>query len=229
MHLATSPSVNLEAILFDIDGTLVDSNDIHTECWLEAFREFGHSFEYDVMRGQIGKGGDLLVPDLLTAREVRHIAEPLKKRRGELFKEKYRARVRPFPDAREGIETLHARGLRIVVASSANADEVAFWIDLLGIAKFITGKTSKRDARFSKPSPEIFEAALEDAHAGPDRALVIGDTPYDILAAHRAGIAVAAVRCGGFEEKLLAKAEFLFDNVGELVRRFDDIDEYFQH
>lgn len=220
--------MNLKAILLDIDGTLVDSNDLHTECWLEAFREFGHSFEYDTMRSQIGKGGDLLVPDLLTAREVRRIAEPLGKRRAGIFKEKYMGRVQPFPATREAIETLRKRGLQIVLASSASPDEVKYFTDLLGIGDLIAGSTSKGDAQFSKPSPEIFDAALEKAGVDAAHALVVGDTPYDILAAHRAGIAVAAVRSGGFEEKLLANAEFLFDNVGELVRRFDEVDEYFQ-
>ncbi len=81
--------VKLQGILFDIDGTLVDSNDIHARCWIEAFAHFGKRLEWDVIRRQIGKGGDLLVPDLLNAREMRRFGEELKKHRTDLFKEKF--------------------------------------------------------------------------------------------------------------------------------------------
>ena len=221
--------LKLQAILFDIDGTLVDSNDIHTECWIEAFDHFGKKIEWDVMRHQIGKGGDLLVPDLLNAREMRTFGEKLKKYRGGLFKKKYVERVKPFPRVQECLRDLPGRGLKLALASSSNPDEVKYYTKLLGVGDLIEGSTSKKDAKFSKPSPEIFEAALETAGSDPEFTLVVGDTPYDILAAHRAALPVAAVLCGGFERELLKKAEFLFDNVEELVRKLDRVDEYFSN
>ncbi|HEX3577043.1 MAG TPA: HAD family hydrolase, partial [Thermoanaerobaculia bacterium] len=221
--------MKLKAIIFDIDGTLVDSNDIHARCWIEAFEHFGKHFEWDVIRHQIGKGGDLLVPDLLNAREMRKFGDPLKKYRTTLFKDKYQKDVKPFPRIRELFETLHERGIKLALGSSANQDEVKYYTALLGVGDLVEGSTSKHDADLSKPSPEIFQAALEKLGTEADNTLTAGDTPYDILASHRASLAIAAVLSGGFERELLTKAEFLFDDVGELVREIDRVDDYFNN
>jgi HAD superfamily hydrolase (TIGR01509 family) len=221
--------VRLQAILFDIDGTLVDSNDLHARCWIEAFEHFGKRIEWDVIRHQIGKGGDLLVPDLLSAREMRSFGEKLKKFRSELYKKKYMHSVKPFPRVTERMREIHDRGVKLALASSSNPDEVEYYTGLLDAGDVIETSTSKKDARMSKPSPEIFEAALEQAGSDPEFTLVVGDTPYDILAAHRGALPVAAVLCGGFERELLTKAEFLFDDVEELVRKIDQVDEYFSN
>jgi HAD superfamily hydrolase (TIGR01549 family) len=219
--------VNLQAILFDIDGTLVDTNELHVRCWLEAFEHFGKKLEVDVVRHQIGKGGDLLVPDLLNAKEMRRFGEALKKYRGELYKERYMPRAKPFDGARETLETLHERGVRIALASSSNEDEVEYYTQLLGVEKLIEGSTSKKDAEHSKPSPEIFRAALERIGADEERTFAVGDTPYDILAAHRIPLPVVAVLSGGFERELLAKSEFLFDDVTRIVDELKRLDDYF--
>src|SRR5205807_2335789 len=118
--------VKLKAMIFDVDGTLVDSNDIHARCWIEAFEHFGKHFQWDVVRHQIGKGGDLLVPDLLNAREMRTFGEELKKYRSKLYKDKYLKDVKPFPRVRELFETLHGRGIKLALGSSSNQDEVKY-------------------------------------------------------------------------------------------------------
>lgn len=220
--------MRLQGILFDIDGTLVDSNDGHARCWLEAFQKYGKTLDYDLVRHQIGKGGDLLVPDLLNAREMRTFGEDLKKYRAELYKSKYMNEVRPFPGVVESLRSLHDRRIPFAFASSANPEEVKYYTALLGVEDLVEATTSKGDAKFSKPSPEIFEAALERLGTDPARTLVVGDTPYDILAAHRAALAIAAVLCGGFERELLQKAEFLYADVPETLRNIDRIDEYFK-
>jgi HAD superfamily hydrolase (TIGR01509 family) len=220
--------VNLQAVLLDIDGTLIDSNDKHTDCWVEAFAHFGKHIEWQTIREQIGKGGDLLVPDSLNAREMREIGEPLKTFRGELWKRDYMNTVRPFPGAIDAIRELHARGIKLAFASSSNPDEVEYYVELLGVGALLEGTTSKEDAEFSKPSPEIFRAALERVKSDPARTLAVGDTPYDILAAHRTPVPIAAVLCGGFPRESLAKAEFLFDNVAAMTKELDRIDEYFR-
>jgi len=219
--------VKLQGILFDIDGTLVDSNDTHARCWMEAFAEFGKDFEYDVIRHQIGKGGDLLVPDLLNAREMRSFGEKVKKFRGKLFKERYLPNVKPFPGAKRCLRELHERGVKLALASSANPDEVKYYTKLLEAEDLLEGTTSKGDAELSKPSPEIFRAALDRIGTDPALTLVAGDTPYDVLAAHRVPLPIAAVLCGGFERELLAKAEFLFEDVQELTGKIDKVDDYF--
>lgn len=220
--------MRLEAILLDIDGTLIDSNDKHTDCWVEAFAHFDEQVAWDEIRKQIGKGGDLLVPDTLNAREMQTIGEPLKKYRGELWKEKYMRGVQAFPGAVDAIRALHDRGVKLAFASSSNPDEVEYYVELLGVGDLLEGTTSKEDAEFSKPSPEIFRAALERVKSDPARTLAVGDTPYDILAAHRTPVPIAAVLCGGFPRESLAKAEFLFENVPAMVKELNRIDEYFR-
>ena len=216
-------------MLFDIDGTLVDSNDKHAECWIEAFGKFGKKVESSVIRGQIGKGGDLLVPDTLNAREMRRFGEELKKHRGELWKEKYMRTVKPFEGVTDALQELRRKDIKLALASSSNPDEVEYYVELLGVGEMIEGSTSKEDARFSKPSPEIFQAALERTRSDPARTLAVGDTPYDILASHRIPIPIAAVLCGGFPREMLARAEFLYPVVTDLVRNLESIDDYFAH
>jgi HAD superfamily hydrolase (TIGR01549 family) len=219
--------VHLQGLIFDIDGTLVDSNDLHARCWIEAFEHFDRHFEYDVVRGQIGKGGDLLVPDLLQARDMRAFGEKLKKYRTDLFKEKYMEQVKPFPHVLEIFEALHERGIKLALGSSSNPGEVEYYTRLLGVGDLIEGSTSKKDAKHSKPSPEIFQAALETIGTDDAFTMTVGDTPYDILASHRIALPIIAVLSGGFERQQLAKAEFLFDSVSEIVNKLDDIDRYF--
>jgi HAD superfamily hydrolase (TIGR01509 family) len=215
-------------MLLDIDGTLVDSNDKHADCWIEAFAHFDKHVDRKLIRGQIGKGGDLLVPDTLNAREMRTFGEPLKKYRGELWKRQYMKSVQPFPGAMEAMRELHARGIGLALASSSNPDEVEYYVELLGVGDLLAGTTSKEDAQLSKPSPEIFQAALDRVKSDPARTFAVGDTPYDILAAHRIPLAAIAVRCGGFPEELLAKAEYIFDDLDAMTRELDRIDEYFR-
>lgn len=215
-------------MLLDIDGTLVDSNDKHTDCWVEAFAHFGKKVERDVIRGQIGKGGDLLVPDTLNAREMRAFGEELKKYRGELWKRRYMETVAPFPGIRDALVAIRNRGIRLAFASSSNPDEVEYYVRLLNAHDLIEGSTSKEDAQFSKPSPEIFQAALEQAGSDPAFTFAVGDTPYDVLAAHRIPVPIVALLSGGFPREQLAKAEFLFDGVVAMVKELDRIDEYFR-
>jgi HAD superfamily hydrolase (TIGR01549 family) len=221
--------VHIEAILFDIDGTLVDSNDKHAECWIAAFAHFDKKVEWETIRYQIGKGGDLLVPDTLNAREMRRFGKELQEYRGELWKDRYMRTVKPFDGIRDALQQVRDRGIKLALASSSNPDEVEYYVELLGVGEMIEGSTSKEDAKFSKPSPEIFQAALEKTRSDPARTLAVGDTPYDILASHRIPVPIAALLCGGFPRETLARAEFLYPGVTDLARNLDGIDDYFAH
>jgi HAD superfamily hydrolase (TIGR01509 family) len=158
---------------------------------------------------------------------MRAIGEQVKTLRGELWKRDYMKTVKPFPGAVEAIRELHGRGIKLALASSSEPGEVEYYVELLGVGDLLEGTTSKKDAEFSKPSPEIFQAALERVKSDPARTLAVGDTPYDILAAHRIPVAVAAVLCGGFPREALAKAELIFDDFPALVKELDRIEEYF--
>ena len=213
----------VRAALFDVDGTLVDSNDLHAEAWAEAFRRFGHDIPLPKIGFQIGKGGDNLIPALIPGLDEDR-RKAIDDYRSDLFKRDYLPRVRPFPGVRPLFERLAADGMAIVLASSSSREEVDHHLDLLGVADLVAASTSKDDAGRSKPCPDIFEAALaEVAPIGPDRSIVVGDSPWDMKAAARLGIASIGLRCGGFADSDLlgAGASLLFDGPEDLLRRLD--------
>ncbi len=150
-----------EAVIFDIDGTLLDSVDLHAEAWQEAFREFGHEIAFEKIRSQIGKGGDQLLPVFLTPQELKEKGKALQDFRGSLFKEKYLPGVKPFPGVRELFEKVKGNGQKLALASSAKGDELKELERIANIEDLVEVETSSADAKRSKPHPDIFEAALE--------------------------------------------------------------------
>lgn len=187
------------AILFDIDGTLVDSNDAHVEAWRQAFATEGYSLTRAAIHGQIGKGGDNLVPSLI--RNVPDdVQERLEHAQGSIYKTEYLPKVEPFPGANQILNKLVEEGRTVVLASSASRAEVDHYIGLLDAEGLLSGTTSKDDVASSKPCPDIFSAALALTGCPAEDAVVVGDTPYDIIAARGAGIDAIAVLSGGFDE-----------------------------
>jgi phosphoglycolate phosphatase-like HAD superfamily hydrolase len=215
--------MTFKAILFDIDGTLVDSNEQHISAWHDAFREFGHPIGRDAIHDQIGKGGDNLVPALLPDLPDDEVAR-LGEAEGRIFRERYRPQVRPFPDAKALIERAFDDRKIIVLASSASRDELDYWVELLGIREMLTATTSRDDVEHSKPDADIFRSALDKiAPVQPWQAVVVGDTPYDLSAAKKCAIPSIAVRSGGFGDDVLAAGEPLaiHDDVAALLADYD--------
>jgi HAD superfamily hydrolase (TIGR01549 family) len=194
-----------EAIIFDIDGTLLDSVDLHAKAWQEAFQKFGYDIPFEKIRSQIGKGGDQLLPVFLSEQELKQQGEELKQFRSRLFKEKYLTKVKPFPRVRELFEKIKAHGQRIALASSAQGDELKDFERIANIEDLVEVETSSADAKRSKPHPDIFEAALDHLGAKIDRGkvVVVGDSPHDAEAAKRARLRTVGVLCGGFPEDAL--------------------------
>lgn len=195
------------AILFDVDGTLVDTVDLHARAWQESFRHFGCEIPYEEVRSQIGKGGDNLLPSLLPAELLEKRRQEIENYRSALFQHEYLPLTVPFDGVRDLFERLYADGIAIVLASSAKRAELEFHLSLIGCEDLIAGSTCQDDVDSSKPCPDIFEAAL--AKAGPlakEEALVVGDSLWDVKAACNAGLAAIAVRCGGFPEEDLRGA-----------------------
>ncbi|SEQ85353.1 haloacid dehalogenase superfamily, subfamily IA, variant 3 with third motif having DD or ED/haloacid dehalogenase superfamily, subfamily IA, variant 1 with third motif having Dx(3-4)D or Dx(3-4)E [Faunimonas pinastri] len=212
-----------KAVIFDIDGTLVDSVDLHAEAWEEAFRRFGFSIPAEKIRGKIGKGGDQLLPDFLDQRLIARFGSEIQAFRTDLFARKYMDRVHPFPGVRDLFSALRARGFRLVLASSGKEDEVKRYQEIAGITDLVDSATSSDDAEHSKPAPDIFQAALARNGLQPDEAVVIGDSPYDAEAATRAGIQAMGVLCGGFPEEDLRAAgcHWIFQDPAHLLAELD--------
>lgn len=155
----------IQAAIFDLDGTIVDSNDLHAEAWQEAFRHFGKEIPYPELRAQVGKGSDQYLPVFLNELEMRELGKKIDAFRGEIFTKKYLPRVRPFPRVRELFERLKSAGKKIVLASSGKEEEVAYYQGLVGIKGLVDSQTTMDDVVHSKPGPDIFLAALRRAGA----------------------------------------------------------------
>jgi HAD superfamily hydrolase (TIGR01509 family) len=216
---------SFKAVIFDVDGTLVDSNDLHIEAWREAFAHYGIGLTYDEVHAQIGKGGDQLIPAFLSKEQVEKFGAELERLRVEIFARDYLPQARPFPRVRELFERLREDGVQIALATSSKEVELETHLKNLAVEDLVEYATSADDAERSKPEPDIFQAALarlEDVRT--EEALVIGDTPYDAIAAAKAGMRTIAVLTGGFTEETLrdAGAIAVFLDVADLVERYDE-------
>ncbi|HVW08895.1 MAG TPA: HAD family hydrolase [Bryobacteraceae bacterium] len=221
----------MKAIIFDIDGTLIDSVDYHAEAWQKVLRRHGIEVEYESVRNQIGKGGDKLMAVFLSPAQIKREAKQIEQERGELFRREYLPKVKPFPALHQLFERLKRDRIKIALASSAKRDELEAYKQITGIGPYLEAATSSDDAAESKPDPGIFLAALNGLRGvEPSQALVVGDTPYDAEAAARAGMPAVGVLCGGFApEKLIAAGcRKLYRDPEELLLGFDGLLAAFQ-
>ena len=216
---------SLLAFIFDLDGTLVDSNEFHVESWDRAFRHFGKQFSREQLRAQIGKGSDQYLPEFLSAKEIERFGKELDEYRSDLFKKEYLPRVKPFPKVRELFERIRDDKKRIVLASSGKKADTKHYIKLLKIDNLIEGYTSADDADRSKPAPDLFSAALEKLSVSPNEAITVGDTRFDIEAAAKAGLSTVAVTCGGTSEAVLreAGAIAIYRDPADLLTHYDTL------
>lgn len=211
----------IEAVLLDVDGTLIDSNDAHARAWVAAVAERGYATAFEDVRWLIGMGGDRVLPRLTGLPEESAEGRRIVERRGEIFRERYLPELQPFPQVRELLERLRAAGRRLVVATSASADDLDALLERAGIADVIHGSTNSDEAEESKPAPDIVAAALSRSRAAPERAVMLGDTPYDVEAALRAGVRCIALRCGGWDDPALRGAVEIHDDAAALVAAYE--------
>ncbi len=214
----------VQAVIFDVDGTIVDSVDLHAEAWKVAFEKFGKRIPFHQVRRQIGKGSDQLLPVFFSKEELNRFGEELDNYRSQLFKKEYLPRVKAFPKVRELFQRIQKDGKEIVLASSAKADELEAYKKIARIENLIESETSSDDADRSKPYPDIFQAALGQLEGiAPENAIVIGDTPYDAEAASKANLATVGLLCGGWIEEELRSAGCLaiYRDAEDLLLNYD--------
>ena len=209
-------------MIFDVDGTLVDSNDAHARAWVAAFAEHGITVAYESVRRAIGMGGDKLMPLVAGLEEDSPEGKPIAKRRGEIFREVWLPQLQPFPRTRELVQRVSDRGAVLAVASSAAKQELHRLLEVAEVSDLIPTRTSSDDAEKSKPDPDIVKAALERTGCSAEQAIMIGDTPYDVEAAGRAGVRIIALECGGWDRAGLRNATEVYRDASELLDRYEE-------
>lgn len=211
----------VKAVLLDVDGTLVDTDYLHTVAWWEAFAQAGHDVPMAPIRRSIGMGSDKLLDALLPKDRDTSADDGIKTAHSALYSV-YWTRLRPLPGAARRLRTCHDHGLRVVLASSAQPDELEKLRAVLDADDAIGAATSAGDAESSKPAPDLVQVALKQAQAGPAETIFVGDSVWDVQACQRVGVPCIGVLTGGSsrDELTEAGAVAVYDAAAELAERF---------
>jgi HAD superfamily hydrolase (TIGR01509 family) len=210
-------SGTVRGVLFDLDGTLVDSVDAHTRAWVAALSEAGHEARYEAVRGLIGMGGDKLLPVAVGVAADSAEGRRISARRREVFVERELRHIQPTPGAAALLQALRGAGVRIGFATSAQTDELKALLTLVSASDLLERAADASDVTTSKPEPDVVRAALRKNDLGADEAILIGDTDYDIRAAAAAGVPAIALRSGGWRDEDLRGAIAIFDHPADLL------------
>jgi beta-phosphoglucomutase-like phosphatase (HAD superfamily) len=209
----------VSAVLLDLDGCLLDSNDAHARAWSRALARFGHRVSAARIRREIGKGGKELLRDFVGPAERHFLGDALGRTQTRFYLERFAAEVRPIPGAAAAVRAMRRAGIAVVVASSADRSVVARSLSTLRLDGVVTGFTSADDVEKAKPFDDVFSLAISRFRLANKRPVAVGDTPYDVAAAHQIGVPCLALESGGFPRKTLACAEALFASLADLWER----------
>jgi len=168
---------HLRAVIFDVDGTLIDSNDAHARAWADAFREYGYDVPVERIRRLIGMGGDKLLPEVSGVEKESDLGKKIDERRQKIFNEQYLPTLHAFPKVRELVQHIQRRGLEVGIASSAKGEELGKLLKVAQIDDLIEAATSSSDAKESKPDPDIVQAAMDKRGCPVEQVIMVGDTP----------------------------------------------------
>ena len=209
-----------KGILLDIDGTLVDSNDANARCWMEALQAHGVEVNYIKLREGIGMGGDNFLPKLANIKAESEQGKAISETRSQILKSKYMPGLKAFPQVKDLLTRLHDDGYKLVVATSAKPDEAEALLALTGARELIEETATTEDAKNSKPDPDILHAALQKCGLSADEVVMLGDTPYDVEAAQKAGIRSIGVRSGGWTAPDLKGALAVYNDPADLLAQY---------
>jgi len=206
------------AVLLDLDGCLIDSNDAHARAWSDALGRFGRRVPASRIRIHIGKGGKEMLRDFVTPAEHAILASAMGATQNEIFLSRFGREVRPFPGAAAAVRGMARAGIRVVLASSADPEVVERATALLRIGDALTGATTAEDVEKTKPFEDVFALAISRYRLAGRYPIAVGDTPYDVAAAHQIGVPCTALRSGGFPAKRLVAADAIFSDLAALWR-----------
>ncbi len=208
--------------LLDVDGTLVDSNEAHARAWVAALARGGYHESVARIIKLIGMGGDKLLPEVTGLDADSPDGKRISQWRGEIFQAEYLPHLHAFPQTRALLQALRARGIALAVASSAQDDELQPLLRIAGATDLIREQASGSEVRESKPDPDIVQVALEKLGCPAGAAIMLGDTPYDIEAARKAGVRTVALRCGGWTTTALHGAAAVYADPADLLAHLDE-------
>jgi phosphoglycolate phosphatase-like HAD superfamily hydrolase len=211
----------IRGVLLDIDGTLLDSNDAHARAWVLALAEDEIHASFRRVRRLIGKGGDKVLAELAGIADTSARGKRITARRRAIFKTRYLPSLHAFPGARDLVLRMKSDALVPVVATSASGGELNALLERAHVADLIERKATSDDAERSKPDPDIVEAAIARSEIPAAELVMLGDTPYDVEAAGRAGVRAIALRSGGWSDGDLAGAVAIYDDVADLLAGYD--------
>lgn len=215
-------AVMIRSVILDIDGTLLWSNEAHARAFVEAAEELGISAPpVEEVQRLIGMGGDKLIPRAFGFSQEDERGQRLEERKGNIFRSRYLHSLQPTPGTRQLLERLRSDGYGLVVASSANQRDLDGLLRRAGVKELIEEETSGGEVEASKPDPDVVQAALQRAGVLPEEAIMVGDTPYDVEAATRAGVALIGVRTGGWDNEALRGAIAVYDDPADILAHYE--------
>ena len=211
----------LKGVIFDVDGTLVDSNDAHAQSWVDTFREAGYDVPFDKVRPLIGMGADKLLPQTIGISHDSEEGKKLLERRGKIFSTNYLPHLRPLPGARDLVLRVKRDGMKAIVATSAKDEELKGLLKAANVEDLMEEKATASDAKRSKPDPDIVQAAIDESGLSRNDLVMIGDTPYDVEAATKAGVRTIGFQSGGWTKAALKGAVEVYEGPADLIAHYD--------
>jgi HAD superfamily hydrolase (TIGR01509 family) len=211
----------LRGVIFDVDGTLVASNEAHARSWVDTLHEAGYDVPFDVIWPMIGMGGDKVLPSATGIETDSDIGEKLTKRRWEIFQRDYLPHLKPTPGARDLVQKLKDDQFKLIIATSAAGNELQSLLEAANVADLFELKTSSSDAKESKPDPDIVQAAVRKSRLNPENLIMLGDTPYDVQASIGAHVNLVGLLCGGWSELELSGATAIYENPADVLKWYD--------
>lgn len=213
----------IKAFIFDIDGTLIDTNRLHVDSWIKAFKEFGVTVARDDIQSQLGRRATEIAKTLLPKGKESHV-ESIVDRKRNIFREHF-SEIKAFPMVKELFVFLSSKAIKIALATSTTKHDAEFYVGLMSIKSFVDALVTAEDIQHSKPDPEIFLRCAELLEVKPRESVAVGDSTHDILASVRAGMVSVGVLTGGYSREELLKngADKVYHDIADLYNHISDI------